>query len=76
MFTAKNMKTLIFLVAWCILFFLCWPLALLALVLFPLVWLISLPLRLIGITIHAVFAFLSAILFLPARLLGYRRCRC
>ena len=67
------MKTLIFLVAWCILFVLCWPLALLALVLFPFVWLISLPLRLIGITLEAIFAFLRALLFLPARLLGGRR---
>ncbi len=67
------MKTLIFLVAWCILFVLCWPVALLALVLFPLVWLISWPLRLIGITFEALFAFLRALLLLPARLLGYRR---
>ncbi len=67
------MKVLIFLVAWCILFVLCWPLALLALVLFPIVWLISLPLRLIGITLEAAFALLRAVLFLPARLLGGRR---
>ena len=64
------MKVLILFVSWCILFVLCWPLALLALVLFPVVWLLSLPLRLIGITVGAVFAFLRAILFLPARLLG------
>jgi hypothetical protein len=67
------MKALILLVGWCILFVLCWPLALLALVLFPLVWLISLPLRLVGVTVEAVFAFLRAVLFLPARLLGGRR---
>ena len=67
------MKVLIFFVAWCILFVLCWPVALLALVLFPLVWLISLPLRLIGITVGAVFALLRSILFLPARLLECRR---
>ncbi len=66
------MKTLIFFVGWCILFVLCWPLALLALVLAPLVWLISLPFRLIGITFEAVFALIKAILFLPARVLGYR----
>jgi hypothetical protein len=65
------MKTLIFLVAWCILFVLCWPVAVLALVLFPLLWLISLPLRLIGITMEATFAFFRALLFLPARLLGF-----
>jgi hypothetical protein len=69
------MKALLLLVAWCILFVLCWPLALLALVLFPLVWLISLPLRLVGITLEAVFAFLRALLFLPARILGGRRRR-
>jgi hypothetical protein len=66
------MKILILFTGWCILWVLCWPVALLALVLFPLVWLISLPLRLIGITLAAVFALLRAILFLPARLLGYR----
>ncbi len=53
-------------------FVLCWPLALLALLLFPLVWLLSLPLRLIGITVGALFALLKAILLLPARLLGWR----
>lgn len=67
------MKALILFIGWCLLFVLCWPLALLALVFFPLVWLISLPLRLVGITLEAVFAFLRALLFLPARLLGHRR---
>src|ERR1041384_7954349 len=66
------MRLLILFVGWCILLVLYWPLALLALILFPIVWLISLPLRLIGITLSAVFAFLRALLFLPARLLGYR----
>ena len=71
------MKVLILFVGWCILFVLCWPVALLALVLFPIVWLLSLPLRLIGITVSAVFALLRAVLFLPARLLGYRKsCAC
>ncbi len=64
------MKVLILFIGWCILFVLCWPVALLALVLLPLVWLVSLPLRLIGLTIGAVFALLRALLFLPARLLG------
>lgn len=59
--------------AWVILFVLCWPLALLALVLYPLVWLLSLPFRLLGITLDAVFETLKAILFLPARMLGARR---
>jgi hypothetical protein len=66
------MSTLLALLVWCVLFILCWPLALLALVLWPLAWLISLPFRLIGITFDAVFALLRAVLFLPARLLGYR----
>jgi hypothetical protein len=66
------MKTLIFFVGWCILFVLCWPLALLALILAPLVWLLSLPLRLIGISVHATFTLIRAILFLPARLFGCR----
>jgi uncharacterized membrane protein YvlD (DUF360 family) len=65
------MKALILFVGWCILFVLCWPLAILALILFPIVWVISLPLRLIGITLGAVFALLKAILFLPARTLGH-----
>ena len=60
-------------IGWCLLFVLCWPLALLALVLWPLVWLLTLPLRLIGITVEAVFALLRAVLFLPARLLGLGR---
>lgn len=66
------MKALILFVAWCILFVLCWPVALLALILFPFVWLISLPLRLVGITLGAVFALIRALLFLPARVLGWR----
>lgn len=71
------MKVLMVFVGWCILFVLCWPVAFLALVLFPVVWLLSLPLRLIGITVNAVFALIRALLFLPARLLGFRkRCAC
>ena len=64
------MKTLIALLAWCLLFVLCWPLALLALVAWPLVWLLSVPFRLVGITFSALFAFLHALLMLPARMLG------
>ena len=55
---------------WLLLLFLCWPLALLALILYPLVWLILLPLRLIGITFDAIFSLLRAVLMLPARVLG------
>jgi hypothetical protein len=67
------MKALILFIGWCILFVLCWPVALLALILFPVVWLLSLPLRLVGITLDAVFALVRALLFLPARVLGWRR---
>jgi hypothetical protein len=54
---------------WCILFILCWPLALLAVVLFPIVWLITLPLRILGIAVNGVFALLAALFFLPVRVL-------
>ena len=57
---------------WCILLVLCWPLALLALVLWPVVWLLTLPFRLVGIAVGSVLATLRALLFLPARLLGAR----
>lgn len=67
------MKALILFVAWCILFVLCWPLALLALVLFPIVWLISLPLRLIGVTVEAVFGLIKGLLLLPVRILNIGR---
>ena len=66
------MKTLVALLLFCLLWVVCWPLALLALVLWPLAWLVSLPFRLIGITFSAVFAFLHALLMLPARLLGWK----
>lgn len=56
--------------AWLLLLVVCWPVALLALILYPLVWLIAIPFRLVGITFEAVFAFFKAMLFLPARLLG------
>jgi hypothetical protein len=65
-------KTLIAIVGWCLLWVLCWPLALMVIILWPFVWLLSLPFRLIGITFDALFALLRAILFLPARLFGYR----
>lgn len=66
------MNTLIVAIGWCLLFLLCWPLALLVLIAWPLVWLVALPFRLVGITFNAVFALLQALLFLPARLLGWR----
>ena len=55
---------------WCILLVLCWPLALLALVLYPLVWLLLLPFRLLGIAVDGVFAMIRAVVMLPARVLG------
>jgi hypothetical protein len=54
---------------WCILFILCWPLAMLAVVLFPIVWLLTLPLRILGIAVHGVFALLAALFYLPVRIL-------
>ncbi|MBV1775372.1 hypothetical protein KSF73_06550 [Burkholderiaceae bacterium DAT-1] len=60
------------LIAWCILFVLCWPLAIAVLVLWPVIWLISLPFRLVGITFDAIFDLLGAILRLPSRLIGGR----
>jgi hypothetical protein len=60
-------------IAWCVLLVLCWPVAIAALILWPLVWLVSLPFRLVGITFEALFALLKALLVLPARALGYRR---
>jgi len=65
-------KALLVIIGWCLLLVLCWPLAILAVVLWPLVWLLSLPFRVVGITFDALFALLRAILFLPARLFGYR----
>ena len=55
---------------WVVLFVLCWPLALLALVLYPLVWLLLLPFRILGIAVDGVLGLMKAVLFLPARLLG------
>jgi hypothetical protein len=54
---------------WCILFVVCWPVALLALVLYPIVWLLLLPFRVVGIAVEGVLGLLRAILFLPARVL-------
>ena len=56
-------------VLWLVLLFLCWPLALLALLLYPLVWLVLLPFRVIGVGVEAVFELLRAIVMLPARVL-------
>jgi hypothetical protein len=65
-------RTLIVIVAWCLLCIVCWPLAVASLILWPLIWLIVLPFRLLSTVLEAVFALIKAILFLPARLLGTR----
>jgi hypothetical protein len=54
---------------WCLLLVVCWPLALFALILYPIVWLILLPFRIVGIAVGGVFELLRAIIFLPARVL-------
>jgi hypothetical protein len=67
------MKFLILVVVWCGLLLLCWPLALLVLVVAPILWLLTIPFRLLWICIEATLALIRALLFLPARLLGARR---
>lgn len=57
---------------WLLLFVLCWPVALLALVLYPFVWLLLLPFRLLGIAVEGIFELLRALILLPSRLLGGR----
>ncbi|HKX61384.1 MAG TPA: hypothetical protein VJS65_06065 [Verrucomicrobiae bacterium] len=66
------MNILILFIGWCILLAVAWPFALIALVLLPFIWLLSIPVRIVGVVFHAVIALLKTILFLPARLLGYR----
>lgn len=66
------MKAILVFIGWLILMVLCWPVAILALALWPLVLLISIPLSIIGIGVGAVLALLKALLYLPARILGYR----
>jgi hypothetical protein len=67
-----EMSFLFWLVAWCFLFAIAWPVAVLLLILLPFVWLISLPFQLAAIVVGAMFALIRAVLFLPARLLGSR----
>jgi hypothetical protein len=55
---------------WCLLFVLCWPLALLALIAYPFVWLLLLPFRIVGIAVHGARALVWAVVMLPARLLS------
>ncbi|MEW6157684.1 MAG: hypothetical protein AB1813_09640 [Verrucomicrobiota bacterium] len=71
------MKVLLIFLIWCVLFVLSWPIAVLALILFPIVWLLCLPLRLLGIAVQGVFALIKSVVLLPARILGWRpKCEC
>jgi len=58
--------------AWCLLLVIAWPLAIALVFLLPLLWLLSIPFRIVGVLLGAVLAFIKALLFLPARLLGHR----
>lgn len=66
------MKTLLTLMLWAFLLLLCWPLALLLVIAWPVLWLLSIPFRIVGMVMEALLAFVRALLFLPARLLGHR----
>ena len=66
------MKFILSLLLWALLLALCWPLAFLVLLLWPLLWLLSIPFRIVGSLMEALLALVRTILFLPARLLGYR----
>ena len=58
---------------WLLLLFICWPLALLALIAYPFVWLLLLPFRILGFAVEGVLALVKAVIFLPARVLGGAR---
>lgn len=66
------MKLLLTLLLWALLLVLCWPIALLVLIAWPFLWLLSIPFRIVATLMEALLALVKAILFLPARLLGYR----
>ncbi|MBL7834212.1 MAG: hypothetical protein JNK18_09660 [Cyclobacteriaceae bacterium] len=66
------MRVFIGLILWFMLLALCWPLALIMLVLFPLVWLVLLPFRIVGLTLEVVIKFIGAVLMFPFRILGMR----
>ncbi|MCU0772843.1 MAG: hypothetical protein MUE94_13895 [Verrucomicrobia bacterium] len=66
------MKMLILFLLWCVLFVLSWPVAIAALILLPLLWLLSIPFRMLGWLVEATLALIKSILFLPARLLGHK----
>jgi hypothetical protein len=66
------MKALIVLLLWAILLVLCWPIALLILLLWPIIWLLSIPFKIVAIAANAFLALVKSILFLPAKILGYK----
>ena len=66
------MSFLLTLLLWFVLLVICWPLAILALLMWPILWLLSIPFRILAFTVNAVLAFVKALLFLPARVLGAR----
>lgn len=66
------MNFILMFLLWCVLFVLAWPIAILALILLPIVWLLSIPFRILGAMVTAILALLKAILMLPARALGHR----
>jgi hypothetical protein len=66
------MSFVLVVLVWCVLFVVAWPLALIAIFLLPLLWLLSLPFRAVAVIFEALFAFIKALLFLPARILGHK----
>jgi hypothetical protein len=66
----REMAAMLAFLLWCVLFVLCWPLALAALALYPVVWLLLLPFRIVGIAVHGALALVWAVVMLPARLLS------
>ena len=66
------MQFVLVVIAWCLLFVIAWPLSIALVFLLPLLWLLSIPFRIVGVLLGAVLAFIKALLFLPARLLGHR----
>jgi hypothetical protein len=68
----RQMQFVLVVIAWFLLLVIAWPLAIALVVLLPLLWLLSIPFRIIGVLLAAVLAFIKALLFLPARLLGHR----
>jgi hypothetical protein len=68
-FALRERKSMIAFLLWCLLFVVCWPLALLAAVLYPIVWLLLLPFRILGIAVHGALELVAAIIFLPVRVL-------